>query len=146
MEDNESSIRWQATTISQFTYASNLILTFTVASIGFMVSLILSQELNFSHCFYQYFYFLALLTFSISFLISICLILNRLKDFRDTTDIARIREESNNTDERLPILRAENKKLGKKTWCLFNWQLGTFSLAMILAVISFFNLILFRIG
>ena len=38
-----SSIRWQAVVIGQMTDAVNLILTFTVATLGFQVSLMLGR-------------------------------------------------------------------------------------------------------
>lgn len=142
MEDKASSIRWQTITVNQLTYASNLILTLIVASIAFEVNLSISKPLDFSNCISRSAFILSLILFSISFVISMLLILNRLKDFRDTTYIAKLREASNNKDGSLPTLREENIKLGKKTWYLFNAQIVTFCIGMALAVISLFDLIL----
>lgn len=142
MEDKASSIRWQTVTVNQLTYASNLILTFIVASIAFEVNLVISQKLVFSSCLTKMTFIASLIFFAISFVSSIFLIFNRLADFRDTTDIARLREDSKNQDISLPRRREENKKLGKKTWCLFRIQIITFCTAMALAVISFIDLIL----
>jgi len=65
--------------------------------------------------------------------IGIWCVINRLIDFRKTRKIARDREdwESDNIgkieiDRRLEARRAETKKLGKRTWLLFWWQIGTF--------------------
>jgi hypothetical protein len=162
MENKGSFIRWQAITINQLSLATNVILTFTVALIGFEINFLLNLNKDFPKfgCYFKVSYLASLTLLFFSFLLAILLIVNRLKDFRLTAKSARLREEIEKIDideenyqqskdekltERLE-LKAKTKKLGERTWCLFNWQLGTFSLAMILAVISFFNLILSRIG
>ena len=146
MEDKASSIRWQTITVNQLTHVSNLILTFIVASIAFELNLIISHKEVFSTCLTKMSFLASLITFAISFIFSILLILNRLKDFRETTAIARLREDTENKDPSLPALREENKKLGKKTWCLFNTQIYTFFIAMAFAVISLIDIIIKNIN
>ncbi len=141
MDDKASSIRWQQITIDQLTYASNLNLTFIVASIAFEVSSNLHEPLTFSNCIFKVSFVLSLILFCISFVISMLLIVNRLRDFRDTASIARLREESKNTDQSLPARRFENKKIGQHTWHLFYAQLITFGIGMTLAVIAFSDFI-----
>lgn len=146
MENKASSIRWQTITVNQLTYVSNLILTFIVASIAFEVNLAISKPVVFSSCLTKMSFIASLIMFAISFIVSIFLIFNRLKDFRDTTDIARLREDTENKDSSLQARRAENRKLGVKTWRLFNTQMITFSIGMILAVISFIDLMTMNIN
>ncbi len=43
-KDDEKFIRWQGITIAQLSYSINLILTFSVAAIGFGVSLLLNDD------------------------------------------------------------------------------------------------------
>jgi hypothetical protein len=44
-EDKKGSfIRWQSTTIEQFTYAVNLILSFAVATLGFQITILLDAK------------------------------------------------------------------------------------------------------
>ena len=40
-EPRGSFVRWQSTTIAQLTYAINLVLAFSIAALGFQVSLLL---------------------------------------------------------------------------------------------------------
>ena len=76
----------------------------------------------------------SLVAFILSVGIGIWCVINRLIDFRQTRKIARDREdwESDHIgkieiDRRLEARRAETKKLGKRTWLLFWWQIGTFA-------------------
>ena len=50
--------------------------------------------------------------------------INRLEDFRITSQIARKRELGENMD--IEILRSQTKEIGRNTWNLFIWQVSTF--------------------
>lgn len=130
--NNDSFIRWQAITIGQLSYAINLILGFSVAALGFGVSLLLNE--NFSPVSWQKCIFgssLLMLIGSISF--GVWCTINRLRDFRATTKIAKIRENGN-AEQELQILRQLSEKLGKKTWGIFWWQIGAFTAGILLMV------------
>jgi hypothetical protein len=139
---NESFVRWQATTISQLGYAINLILSLSVASLGFSLLLIKDQD------FRPGFWTRLLIDLSVAFLIlSVCVgvgcVINRLQDFRKTASIARDRKDWQNvgltkeeTDLKLRERRATVERLGKRTWKLFYAQISTFILGVILLTIA----------
>lgn len=129
-----SFVRWQSITIGQLTYAVNLILGFSVATLGFQVVLLLSDK--FAPVAWQKCAFglsLVLLFASVAF--GVWVVINRLRDFRATTKAARKREEGANEDAIEPY-RVLYRKLGARTWCLFWWQIGTFGFGMFFTVLS----------
>jgi len=89
MEDKASSISWQSITVNQLTYVSNLTFTLSVGAIAFEVNLAISKHLEFSNCLTKMSFILSLIVFAVSFIASVLLFFNRLKDFRDTTAITR---------------------------------------------------------
>jgi hypothetical protein len=71
-------------------------------------------------------------------------VVNRLRDFRKTKDIARDRErwegekvEDGEIDKRLHERREKVKRLGETTWAIFHWQIGTFYAGIVLQVFAF---------
>ncbi len=133
-EVNESFIRWQAITIAQLSYAINLILTFSVAALGFVVSLLLNEKFNpvsWQSCVF----FLSLILLLASGAFGIWCTINRLRDFRATTKITKLRDKKGKESE-VQNLRSLTKDLGNKTWGIFWWQIGTFSAGIFLLVLS----------
>ena len=133
-EPRGSFIRWQSTTIAQLTYAINLVLTLSVAALGFHVSLLLGKEftpVSWQKCTFS----LSLLLLLASTGIGIWCVVNRLRDFRATTRAARMREDGKSDDDIQPC-RTLYDRLGRKTWWLFWWQIGTFGLGILLAVLA----------
>lgn len=132
-----SFIRWQAITIGQLTYAINLILAFSVATLGFQVTLLLNEKftpLSWQKCVFS----LSLVLLSISVALGIWVVINRLRDFRVTTKAAR-KKEGGAREEEIEPYRVIYRKLGEKTWCLFWWQVSTFgfgALCMVLSVLA----------
>lgn len=129
-----SFIRWQSITIAQLTYAVNLVLGFAVAALGFQVSTLLNEKfipISWQKCAFS----LSLLLLLASVGFGIFCVINRLRDFRATTKVARMREEEK-TDEEIQPHRALYKKLGKITWVLFWWQIGTFGVGVFLLVLG----------
>jgi hypothetical protein len=138
MTDNspkESFVHWQSITISQLTYAVNLILGLSVATLAFQVTVFLNEKLNPTSCGQKFTFFLALLALLASAGIGIWCIINRLRDFRATTKAARMREQGKSDTEIKPY-RDLYEKLGEKTWLLFWWQIGTFSAGVLFTVLS----------
>lgn len=130
--DNESFIKWQGITINQFTYAQNLILTFSVAALGFGLSFITNKEFmpfGVSKCFFV----LSLLSLLISIGFGLWCVINRLRDFRITKDITRKREQNSNNIEEL---RIKSRDLGKISWNLFWIEIGFFAGGIFLMSIS----------
>jgi hypothetical protein len=131
---DEKFIRWQGIAITQLSYSINLILTFAVAAIGFSVSLLLNE--NFKPTSYQaYAILISLLLLLISGALGIWCTINRLRDFRATAKITNLKRKEGNEVE-LSVLRALTMKLGKKTWGIFWWQIGTFSAGVFVLVLS----------
>lgn len=127
-----SFIRWQSITIAQLTYAVNLVLGFSVAALAFQVTTLLNEKFNpvsWQKCAFS----LSLLTLLVSAGLGIWCVINRLRDFRATTKVARMREQEKSETEMEPH-RVLYRKLGKKTWWLFWWQIGTFGVGILLLV------------
>lgn len=129
-----SFTRWQSITIAQLTYAINLVLGFSVAALAFQVTTLLNEKFNpvsWQKCAFS----LSLLILLASVGLGIWCVINRLRDFRATTKVARMREEGKSDEEMQPH-RALYKKLGEKTWGLFWWQIGTFGVGVLLFVLG----------
>jgi hypothetical protein len=134
---NESFVRWQGIAITQLGYAVNLILGFATASLGFALTLLKDKDFNPQQC--ERIFFdsaLALLSLSIGF--GIWCVINRLRDFRKTKDIANEREELSEIE--LEQRRDEVKKLGTFTWRLFWSQLASFGIGLFALVLVFFSI------
>ncbi|MEX0792426.1 MAG: hypothetical protein WD045_04785 [Pirellulaceae bacterium] len=134
----DSFIRWQGRTIEQFGYAINLILSLSIAAIGFELSLVLDQEFhNRGWQDWQYFSFgISLIVLLLSTGSGLLGVVNRLQDFRATTKFVRLREENGKTDDERKRLRDSNQRRGEFTWCLFWFQILAFGLGVLLLVVT----------
>jgi hypothetical protein len=140
MDDNGSFLRWQRNTQAQLGYTIGLILSLTTASLGFAIVL-LRRLLNPLECVASVFVALSIVVLVVSGAIAIVCTINRLCDFRQTTAIARDREKwvranEPDIDGRLHDRRMETNTLGKRTWNLFWWQIGTFAFGVGILVIG----------
>ncbi len=138
MTDNENNIdsktRWQAITVAQLSYSINLFLTFTVAALGFCMSLLLNKSFtpeSWNVCAFS----VSIILFLSSGGFGIWCTINRLRDFRATAKITRIRDKKDKEVE-TQSLRLLTDNLGKKTWGIFWWQIGTFCAGIFLLVFS----------
>lgn len=141
-ESSGSFVRWQAITIGQLTYVINLILGFSVAALGFQLSLL--QNSNFclpswGKCIFS----ISLISLSLSTALGIWVVINRLRDFRLTMRTARKREVMRNEkkteveiDCALEPYRMKSRELGDMTWTLFWCQIGTFSVSIFLVILT----------
>lgn len=128
-----SFIRWQSTTIAQLGYAVGLILALTAASLGFTLSLVKDCAFR-PGCWGKCSLIFAAVSFLLSMALGVWCVINRLCDFRKTTEIARKREKwersgevsKESIDSRLRPCQLKTKKLGRITWRLFCFQVGTF--------------------
>ncbi len=87
MKDSESFIRWQGRAIEQFGYASNLILTLSVAALGYNISQL--EELDASCSVWSSAIYVSLFLLCISIVAGLLCTINRLVDFRVTKEIAK---------------------------------------------------------
>jgi hypothetical protein len=87
---NESYIRWQNIRITQLGFANNLIITLTVASLGYLMNFINSHNiLNF---FQKLLFWISSTLLIFSCFVGLLVIINRLEDFKITAQIAKKRE------------------------------------------------------
>ena len=127
-------VRWQTITITQFGFLLNLLLGFAVAALGLWVSLVRDpsfQPQSWARCSLV----LSGLSAIASIVSGIWCSMNRLWDFRGTTDIARNVEQWDKDE--LASNRRQTEKLGKRTWVLFYFQVAGFILAMLLLTSTF---------
>ena len=133
-EPKGSFVRWQSIAIGQLTYAVNLVLALSVATLGFQITLLLNDKfipVSWQKCAFS----LSLLLLSISVIVGIFVVVNRLRDFRATKETARLREDHASPATIEPY-RTLSRKLGNWTWTLFWWQLSTFGAGVVLATIA----------
>ena len=143
---NERFVRWQQLTIGQLSFTNNLFLGLVLGFIGFLVT---QSGLTFSRCCWIYtIQILTLLGLGTSFVTGIILVINRLKDFRKTTQLIKnlkkkfeIEHNIKNSDNLESVksiisnLKNETDKLGKITWNLLNWQVWTFLIGTVLGLV-----------
>lgn len=131
-DPKDSFIRWQAVTIEQFTYAVNLVLGLSTAALAFQVSTLLNQGFN-PVSWHKCVFLLSLIALLASSGLGIWCVINRLRSFRATARVARMREQGKSEIEMEPE-RTLYRKLDEKTWWLFWWQIGMFGVGIFLLV------------
>ncbi|BBO81569.1 hypothetical protein DSCO28_21350 [Desulfosarcina ovata subsp. sediminis] len=134
-DKKEAFIRWQGRSLDYLSYAINLILTFSVAGIGFEAKL-LSEDTFSPIGFAKPVFMSSIAFFILAGAVGFACIINRIKDFKDTAAIAR-KKTKDEYDAELLELRELVGILGKNTRRYFNWQSSLFCTAVILLIISF---------
>jgi len=132
--EHEKFVRWQGICIAQLSYSINLILTFTVAAIGFEVTLLLSKDFSptsWQSCLFS----ISIISLLASGALGIWCTVNRLRDFRATAKIANLKRK-NKEEDKIRVLQTLTNRLGKKTWGIFWFQVGAFAAGILLLVIS----------
>jgi len=81
------------------------------------------------------FFSLSMFLLVASVLFGIAVVINRLRDFRATMNAARGREQGL-AESVVEKYRELYCKLGRRTWVLFWFQLGTFGAGIVLTIIS----------
>ncbi|MEX1211788.1 MAG: hypothetical protein WEA36_02975 [Balneolaceae bacterium] len=131
----ESFIRWQSITITQLSYVVNLILGLSVASLGFQVNILLGGNIAATNSWQECILIISMFSLLASVALGIFCVINRLLDFRATKEAAKMREE-NKSEEEIQKYRDLYDTLGKRTWKIFWWQIGFFSLGILLFIIG----------
>jgi len=126
--DNDAFVRWQSVTIAQLTQAVSVVLGFAVAALGFDVTLLISKDFS-PTSWQKYAFSLGGFPLLASVGLGIWCIINRLRDFRATMKAA---QEGSST--KANEARALAARLGKHTWALFWWQIGTFGTGIALTI------------
>ena len=122
---NSRVVRWQGRSIAQLGFVNNTILALTTASIGFAVS----RE----SCGWRWWVLLlGIMCLVVSAGLALWCAVNRLKDFRESAQLARGRMGVMDGVER----RRKNRKRGDLTWTLLYYQLRTFAVGALLIVVA----------
>jgi hypothetical protein len=127
--ENDKFPRWQKITIDQFGYTLNLILTFTIAALGYWFLLL--KDAGFAPASSaKCIMILSLLSLSFSAICAIICSINRLWDFRGTAQRAR--------DDSSPEAPTKDHldRLGRVSWRLLYFQLLGFTLGTVLLAVS----------
>lgn len=129
---NEPFIRWQGRSLEYFSYSINLLLVFGVGTLGFGVNLLRDGSFCPSGC-AKYLFAISLLSLVLSIAVGIVCVLYRVRDFRETTTIARKKSQLE-FDNELEALRELVGIIGSRTRQLFRWQVSLFSVGALLLV------------
>ena len=130
----ESFVRWQGITITQLGYAVNLILGFATASLGFSLTLLKDKDFV-PKGWGKWLFLLSLGSLLLSILFGIWCVINRLRDFRETAQIAKDRERLD--DIKLQQRQDDAKKRGECTWLLFKIQFWSFTAGLVALTVGF---------
>ena len=133
--NNESFVRWQQKTLEERGKTINLFLGMSFATVGFVITQLMKNDFKFKTSCVE-----KLLGFGTSILLLaivalIWLVLNRLKGFRITTQLAKSSHIKENGE--IDILRKKSKKIDSSTHTLFTVSLVLFGIAETLVVIGF---------
>lgn len=110
----ERFVRWQQISIAQLGYTLNLVLTFTIAAIGYAFSLLKDNDFK-PPCSARCALLFALISLAIAAISGLACVLNRLRDFQGTA--RRVRRKPNAPSSR------ELRVMGSRTYRLFYAQL-----------------------
>lgn len=94
-EQSDSLLRWQGITRDQFTIATSVILGLAVTAIGYQATTLLDEKI----AQVSRLQFGSVLCLAISVAAGILLVINRLRDFRWTTRLVRLRNVAGKKDE-----------------------------------------------
>jgi len=124
-------------------YAVNLVLTLATAALAFSVTLVKDDKLR-CHEWGRLLLAFAGLLLILSGGLGLWCVLNRLRNFRETSRIAREREKMESEklgkewiDKQLREKRRKTRNIGNRTWTLLRWQLMTFAGGVLLLVAAF---------
>ena len=135
----DAHARWQNTRIQQFSYVNYLILTFTLAVLGFAADFWTSNDTAGADCWIFWVSMLcSLFLLLLSIFLGIGCAMCRLCDYRKTTEIARLNSKVGGKcrSELAKKIRRRARILGKRSWHFLAWQVGTFVVGLIfLAVV-----------
>lgn len=120
-DDRETFVRWQSVTREHFSSVSNLVLGLSTGLLAFLVSGVASAQPR-NNCLLV-FATGSMILLAISVGLAVWCAINRLRDFRATTQVVRARwkDESVGSSD-----RQETRALGDLSWRLFWWQLVLF--------------------
>lgn len=142
----ERVVRWDNYRITHFSYTNNLLLGLNFAFLGFFIT---QSGLKFCcNCHFITIQVLAVLFLFTSFFAGLLTVLNRLQDFKKTSQLTKMRKKKfehihniishsdiDKINSEILTLDSETKKLGSITWMLLKWQVWTFIIGTFIGVI-----------
>ena len=136
-KNRKSFQRWSDHRINQLTAATSLMFAISSAALGYMLSVFSDEEIPIDKV-ATWRFALAVLAFLISFICGILLVFNRLKAFRQTCEIIKLRDQGDDY-RRLEKLRDEGDASDLWTWRLFKIQFWSFGLGGFLFILYTFG-------
>lgn len=134
-KNTERIVRWQTVLREHVTYTNNLFLTLSIGTLGYLLSLLRSNEFNL-YCTEKFFFTSGFIMISLSIILGFGTIFSRLTDFRTT--VKKIKLDLANSDQ---FGSLEMKRLmdiyGCVTWAFLYGQFFTFAIAEILIFSAF---------
>lgn len=135
INSNPRFVRWHQVLREHLTFLCNLILTLSVGTVGFLLSLLSKQYFTLTTCQKIFFSFGLIITFT-SIVFGLAASLSRLFDFRTT--VKKIKTElKNKENSEIDELKQLMDIYKKRTWFFFYSQVITFCLAIISLTIAF---------
>ena len=134
---HDARVRWQETSMKQFTYVNYLVLTLSLAALGFTISLLFEDNVS-KVIPFVYNHRASLLIFALSIVVGIICSIARLYDFRWTAKIARLKNKNGSRDD-IEALRCRTKLLGERSWRFLWLQISLFLFGLfflMLAIVS----------
>ena len=133
---NDRFIRWQRYTIEQLTFALNLFLGLSGASLAFGISLLREESFLLTGC-SKLAFSVGLVALAISVLVGCVAVVSRLLDFRFTAKT--VGNKNQKSDEEAGVYRYRTKLLGGLTWRLFWLEVFSFSVGVIGLIIGLYS-------
>ena len=137
MNEPDKYVRWQKTSIDQFTYTLNFFLALTVAVLGYWFSLLRDDEFMRENA-AKGFMLLSFVTLAVSIVCGLACVVCRMCDVRGTAQRARGKGGAPS--------RQELRRLGRWTWCLFYLHVVGFGLGVALLTTTLFQTYGGRLG
>ena len=126
-DENDPYTRWQGFRIAQLGLCIALFLTFSVATLGFCINLLVQPTFCITACVAKRFFFFSGIFGLLSVACGCVACLTRLADFRNTARVARHRNDSSRAAE-VERWRQSYRRWEKWTWHLFRAQLVFFAI------------------
>jgi len=131
----EQFLRWQRYTIEQLTFALNLLLGVSGASLAFGISLLRDEAFSLSG-YSRWAFSIGLVALAFSVFVGCAAVVSRLLDFRFTERAVRADER---LDSEAGVYRYRSKVLGELTWRLFWLELVSFSVGIVGLMVGFYS-------
>ena len=128
--NRQAFVRWRENTMKQMTAASSVLFAVSSAGMGYVLAL-LADEAKQPNIAGRLSFTVFAVSLALSFVAGVFLVINRLEDFRRTSNIVKLRDENDEARASgtqmphpgLDDLRDESRLLGRLTWFLFYVQL-----------------------